>query len=267
MKRSPLCLLTAAAFSFACCAPIAACEQQSADCSELGVSSSDAPKSTNAQSATIVVLIDLPNNDPSTIQRATDEVYSEVARQLANKTEVTLIGAIYTGDGNSVTELTCMDGTHRSFTYIPKHNNQVAMERKKRDYLSEVEKDITTTMKSLSHDNNQRGDFRSLLTWTKDRVKSQGSGDVNIILWSNFLSNGTDCLNIADAAPASSELAKEIVQRCTDQQLLPSFGETNMTVLGAGNVSDPAVTTFSTQLAAEFCTRLSKHCVVAQKEE
>ena len=143
MKRSPLSLLVAAAFSFACCAPIAACEQQSADCSELGVSPSDAPTPTNAQSATIVALIDLPNNDLSTVQRAADEVYSEVERRLANKTEVTLIGAIYTGDGNRVTELTCMDGTHRSFTYIPKHNNQVTMERKKRDYLSEVKKDIS----------------------------------------------------------------------------------------------------------------------------
>ena len=267
MKRRPLSVVVAIVFSFACCIPIAACEQQSADCSELGINSSDAPTPANAQSATIVALIDMPNNEPSTIQRATDEVHSEVARQLANKTEVTLIGAIYTGDGNRVTELTCMDGAHRSFTYIPKHNNQVTMERKKRDYLSEVKKDITTTMKSLSHDHKQRGDFRSLLTWTKDRMKSQGSGDVTIILWSNFLSNGSDCLNITDAAPASSELAKEIVQRCADQQLLPSFGETNMSILGAGNVSDPTVTTFSTQLAAEFCAQLSKHCVVAQKEE
>ena len=243
MKRSPLSLLVAAAFSFACCAPIAACEQQSADCSELGVSSSDAPKSTNAQSATIV--------------------YNTIEHQLDGITEFSLTAGIYTGQSNNVTTVTCMDGTARSFTYVEGENNETRQKRERKEYFDSTKKQLENTLTASTHNKSTSGDFRSLLSWSKDKITQNNTGNTKVILWSNFLSNGTDCLNIESPSSGSSALAEEIAQRCQDADLLPTLGNTDVQVLGPGYGTDASLASFSSQLATAFCKRISTNCRVS----
>jgi lipoprotein len=264
VKRSPLSLLVAAAFSFACCAPIAACEQQSADCSELGVNSSDAPTSTNAQSANIVVLIDLPNNNQNTIEKVVNQVYNTIERELDGITEFSLTAGVYTGQSNNVTTVTCMDGTARSFTYVEGENNETRQKRERKEYFNSTKKQLENALATSTHNKSTSGDFRSLLSWSKDKITQSNTGNKKVVLWSNFLSNGTDCLNIESPSSGSSALADEIAQRCQDADLLPTLGDTDVQVLGSGYGTDTSLASFSSQLATAFCKRISTNCRVSQ---
>lgn len=242
---------------------IASCRSGSSDrCEKLGIGKGAEPPSGGSSSLTVVALIDLPNNQPDTTERVTRQVIAAVDDALGEEDTFALIGGVYFGDSTMVTPIPCMNGVTRSFSYTPGVNSQSTMQQNREKYLNDVQKQIAQTISTVSPKDRPTGDFRSLINWMNSESPSGSHSNVKVVMWSNFLANGNDCLHMAQSTPASDALANEIVQRCHDAGLIPSLGDADVEVIGAGYASDASLSAFSRQLATAFCPTLSSKCRV-----
>lgn len=245
--------------------PITACQHSpQSKCTDLGVEEGDRSSVSDSNILTLVVLVDLPNNELETIERVTKQITQTIYENLGDEDQFSLIGGVYTGQSNNVSRVACMDGISRSFAYVPGKNNDTKMKRERQQYLNEVEEQMKSTLSTAAapHDEVNTGDFRNLINWAKNQLGNTPSSNSRVILWSNFLSNGSDCLNISTPASASAALAEEIVQRCQNAELIPSLGNTEFQIIGSGYAMNAALSSFSSQLAAAFCPRISTNCRV-----
>lgn len=265
MKRH-LSIIGTLALAVATCFPIVGCTLDNAACTGLGINDSDTHGS-GSNATAILVLIDLPNNAPETIDRVVSQVHTAIESELGGSTEFALTAGVYAGNYSTVTTVTCMDGSTRSFTYIEGENNETRQQRERKEYIEGAKMQLKSTLVTSTHDESASGDFRSLLSWGRDKIAQNNMGDTKVILWSNFLSNGTDCMHIESPSSASGALADEIAQRCQDASLLPTLGDADVQVLGSGYGTDAPLSSFSSQLAVAFCQRISANCHVSRGEE
>jgi len=238
--------------------PITACNgaDSEPDCAELGIlKDGDTPPSTGT---TLIVIIDMPDNQPATIERIAADVQEAIERKLDGATEIRLYGGIYAGI--DTTGISCMDGRHRSFTYVPQENNETVVERERDKYLDGVNDQIRLALVSASGTEQPTGDFRTALAWGKSHLRKGASADVKVVLWSNMLLNGSDCLDIQSSVSASKALAEEIASRCESEELIPSMDPVDVEIIGAGYAVSPSLASFGTQLASAFCPRISNRC-------
>lgn len=227
-------------------------------CADLGQIKND--DATPADATTLVILIDLPDNQPSTIQRVADDVEAAIARNLEGVTEISLYGGVY--GGTEVTSISCMDGSRRSFTYVKQKNNETKVARDRLEYLEGVNEQIRVALNSVSGTNLPTGDFRTLLNWGRGHLSSATSGKSKVVLWSNMIANGSDCLRLNAPANNHRSLAEELASRCESAGLVPSMDPADVEIIGAGYTGSPSLSSFSVQMASAFCARISNKCHV-----
>lgn len=202
----------------------------------------------------VIVLLDVTSNDAETAERMSDETAAVLDTMLTSHDDLLVTGFTAGGTDESIRKIDCMDG-HEYFFGGGNERRQESEREDLKNYFSQaMEEAVKNTTVAPT------GDARVLLRKVKTVATAPGA---QVILWSSFLEQGSDCLAFEETDHPAAELAESVAQRCADQGLLPDLSGADLTIVGAGSSADrPDLGPFGKQLAGTLCARMTDSCDV-----
>ncbi len=252
--KHPNRLLAVVAALAALTAPLAACSKFDGTfttaCADIGNPPANAADDAAQQ---VIVLADVSDNGQKSAVKMADDIGSAVEGLLESADHIELTGLTSGGTDATLVKIDCMTGDQYYFS----GGNQQRQKTERKELKGLLVDAMVEAIRATKVQ--ETGDSRVLMR----QVPTIASADSQVILWSDFLSQGTDCLKEEAGEAPSQELAVGIAQRCVDLDLLPSLPNSSVTVLGAGSSSDrPELASFGRALAAELCNRIAKSCEI-----
>ena len=200
----------------------------------------------------VIVLVDVSANDAATAERLADDMTSVLSNVLDASDHLRITGYVAGGTGAGMKKIDCMDGAEYVFAGGNERRQEAERDELGTQLGAAIRKAVTATTVDAA------GDARVLLRQVP--VITDG-GPARVILWSTFLSQGSDCLTFETGDAPSEELAVSVATRCAEQNLLPDLGEASLTVVGAGSSADrPDLGPFGKALATQLCARMADEC-------
>lgn len=220
-------------------------------CADVGKRPSNLDESTPTE---VIVLLDVTSNDSDTAGRIASETASVLDTILATHDDLLVTGVSAGGSDESIRKIDCMDGHEYFFGGGNERRQESERADLKNYFLQAMEDAVKNTSVAAT------GDARVLLRKVKTVATGPGA---QVILWSSFLEQGSDCLAFEQTDHPAQELANSVAQRCDDQGLLPDLSGANLTIVGAGSSADrPDLGPFGRQLAGALCARMTDDCDV-----
>lgn len=201
----------------------------------------------------VIVLLDVANNDAATAARMAQDVGAVLDSTLTNNDDIVLTGMASGGTEGSMSNIECMQGDEYYFA----GGNERRQEAERTDLKNLLVKELEAAVVATTVDD--IGDARVLLRQVPVVAKHP---QPLVILWSSFLSQGSDCLTFDQGDAPSGELAALVADRCATENLLPTLpADAQVTIVGAGSSPDrPELGSFGKSLATELCTRMAQNC-------
>lgn len=237
-------------------------DQERGSCGGLPVDGSEAAVIPDGAKR-IFVRIDVP--DPSDETRAAigRDIKPALLEQLESSDLVILVGVASAGDEDVSVPIECMENETYDLKEIASDGTE-GLARLTSALVSRIgEAAQHVEMASVG---DVRGSLRQVAA-TLDGASDQPGidrGDPNVVLlWSSFLTQGTDCLELGQIENPSQQLAAKIIQDCRDAGLLPRLRNADMVILGPGyGQADPDVSRFAFSLASQMCSAVARTCVL-----
>ncbi len=254
MTRRPLTRWAGIAALLVLAAPLASCGDDEGglfdtSCADIGRKPADMAQ---AKPEDVIVLVDVSANDAATAGRIADDMTSVLGKVLDGSDHLRITGYVAGGTGAGMAKIDCMDGAEYFFAGGNERRQEAERDDLGTQLGAAIEKAVTSTTVDAA------GDARVLLRQVP--VITDG-GPAKVVLWSTFLSQGSDCLTFETGDAPSEELAVSVATRCADQNLLPDLGEASLTVVGAGSSADrPDLGPFGKALATQLCSRMADEC-------
>lgn len=218
-------------------------------CSDVGKRPSNLEESNPKQ---VIVLLDVTSNDTNTASRISDDTAAVLDTMLSTHDDLMVTGFTAGGTDESIRKIDCMDGNE----YFFGGGNERRQESEREDLKNYFAKAMEDAVKNTTVAST--GDARVLLRKVKTVATAPSA---QVILWSSFLEQGSDCLAFEETDHPAAELANSVAQRCADQGLLPDLAGADLTVVGAGSSADrPDLGPFGKQLAGALCARMTVNC-------
>lgn len=218
-------------------------------CADIGKRPSNLKNSTPTE---VIVLLDVNSNDSASAKRIADDTAAVLDDVLSTHDDLIVTGFAAGGTDESLTKIECMD----SAEYFFGGGNKRRQETERADLKDEFSAAMVDAVKKTTVADT--GDARVLLRKVKTIATKPGA---QVILWSSFLEQGSDCLAFQPDDHPAAELAQSVAQRCAQQNLLPDLRGAKLTVVGAGTSPDrPDLGAFGKLLAGALCAQMTDSC-------
>lgn len=207
--------------------------------------------------ARLHLLVDVPSDAPASAQRIAGDLLPALRRALEDGAFVSLVSD--PGEGSPLAISRCFDGTR---WFKVDYDNATRQEKELAGALAAASGHVEQFVRE-SEVAPTGSVLRLLQRASVDTATA--SGLVEVVVWSDFLSNARDCLN-PDGAEANTDTISAIRERCAEtRSLRPING--HVTLLGVGQTPRSAgFELWARDLAYVVCQALSPNCEIGLKE-
>lgn len=207
--------------------------------------------------AQLHLLVDVPSDAPTSAERIAGDLLPALQRALEDGAFVSLVSD--PGEGSPLAISRCFDGTR---WFKVDYDNATRQDKELASALAAAASHVEQFVRD-SEVAPTGSVLRLLQRASVDTAAT--SGLVEVVVWSDFLSNATDCLN-PDGAEANTDTISAIRERCAKtRSLRPING--HVTLLGVGQTPrSVGFELWARDLAYAVCEALSPNCEIGLKE-
>jgi hypothetical protein len=203
----------------------------------------------------LLLLVDLNSNTSARADTIAQDLEQSVHSALTGESNITML--VDPGANGDIVLSPCLDATH-IFRFNAYRDNAESLRRAEVATESAVMTHIRDFILRVSV--SRTGSPLRLLqrAYEASRVSASGYAGSEFVLWSDFLSNAHDCLDIGRGF-ATSVAAESVEKRCAASGSLPRLPG-SLTIFGLESGGRDDLLPWTREVAVRICRRVTKDC-------